>query len=183
VTYDAFVSYAKEDEAQARAFRKRLESARLRVFFAPLVFRQSEVDLHARLLETLADARVLVLLWSGHVGNSQWVSLESSIFVTLPERTGGETRRVIVIDFGGPRLPGWLRYDLALRPDQESELEALVRNPDSIATFARSNQSRQSPVDGVRTRATRALRLAYAALFDLPAWTAACRAPLLRLGP
>jgi hypothetical protein len=74
VTYDAFVSYAKEDEAQARAFCKRLESA--------------------------------------------WVSLESSIFVTLPERTGGETRRVIVIDFGGPRLPGWLRYDLALAHDR-----------------------------------------------------------------
>lgn len=154
------------------------------MFFAPLVFRERDTELHARLLAALQDSRMLVLLWSRYVSNSQWVSLETSIFATLPTPVSEQQdRAVIVIDLDGPRLPGWLRYHLVLRPDQESQLERLVHRPDSISEFTRDAVQGGSVGQRLRARIMRATRLGRSALFDLADWEAASRAPLFRLGP
>jgi TIR domain len=80
--YDVFISYAKEDERTASAFRERLETGGFRVFFAPQSLRESRTDLQSCLLGELRTSRNVLLLWSRFVDQSQWVALETSIYAT-----------------------------------------------------------------------------------------------------
>jgi TIR domain len=175
--YDIFISYAKEDESKAKSYATRLEHAGLKVFFAPQVLRETEDNLQARLLSEIDGSQFVLLIWSRWLENSQWVALEMSIYATKRLTVGSNGIRLVAIDFGGYRLPGWLPCDRVLSPDTDSSLEELFQSPDWKSDRNRDTANRHALLDSVRRFAS----LTRALLLETSSWVFTWREAIPRL--
>ncbi|HEV2961597.1 MAG TPA: toll/interleukin-1 receptor domain-containing protein [Candidatus Angelobacter sp.] len=81
--FDLFISYAKEDEPQARRLANLFhDQAGLRIYFAPRQLPTNESNPQALLISALKRSHGILLLWSQWIDKSEWVALEAAIFAT-----------------------------------------------------------------------------------------------------
>src|SRR5271168_2092508 len=109
--YGVFISYAKEDEVLAERLAGKFTDGGIPAFFAPLRLRADDNELHEKLLAAIKASRHVVLLWSPYVDKSEWVALETSIYATCRSSSERPGTDLVILDLGGPALPGWLPYD------------------------------------------------------------------------
>jgi len=179
MSYDIFISYAKEDEARAQFYALRFQKAGLKVFFAPQALRNTENNLQVRLLHEVGQARNVLLIWSRWLENSQWVALETSIYATKRLTDGNAAIRLVAVDFGGSQLPGWLPCDLVVNPKSDSSLEDLFRSGNWPSSNDLVFANQRSLLKRVRHFAllTRSL------LFEPSLWMSTWRKAIPRLNP
>jgi len=178
--FDVFISYAKEDEAEASRIAGQLGERGLRVFFAPQQFRGDESDAQERLHAALKRSRNILLLWSKWVDKSEWVAFETSVFAT--DRAilkNNHDQGLAILDLNGPPVPLWLPHDTILQSPTTEELARLFQTP-LWWSSTKHSPLRQSDSPGTLWNS---LSIAREVLFLLPAWNARVRRDLLRVGP
>jgi len=176
--FDVFISFAIEDLDAAQTFAEQLEGLGWRVFLATPGRRPGDRQAQQFLGENIKRSRNILLLWSQWVDKSEWVALEMSIVATDRATAAPDTKqRVVVVDYGGPLLPGWFRYDLACQARHVTDPESL------FATSSVVGADECPPRSLVRSRHSVRRIPAIAAIIDLGAWNDLSRAALLRVGP
>jgi hypothetical protein len=173
MSYDVFISYAKEDQEIARRYYNRLKQAGFAVFFGPESLPSEFADLHSELLAALRQSNAVLLLWTPYVDKSQWVAYEASIHATLRLTRDRPKCALILVDLDGPRTPAWLAVDVVVDRETEPHLEAILRKGES-------KRRRRLDVPG---RAGGWTGIARSVIFDHPSWKRRARIALPRLGP
>ncbi len=173
MSYDVFISYAKEDQEIARRYYDRLKQADFEVFFGPESLPGEFSDLHSELLAALRQSKVVLLLWTPYVDKSQWVAYEASIHATLRLMPDRPKCALILLDLGGPRTPSWLAVGAVVDPEMEPQLETILR----------TGEWEHRPRFDKRGRADGWTGVAWSVLFDHSSWIRRVRTALIRLGP
>jgi len=99
-TYDAFISYSRQDEPWAAKLESALAARGQRPYRDKNRLTAGE-EWDDQLVSAIADSRHLIVLWSDNAKDSQWVSMEMAYFETSRRDDTRNLRRHIHINLQG----------------------------------------------------------------------------------
>jgi TIR domain len=100
--YDVFISYAHADRDWAERVHASLRRSNpnVSIFFDSHSLRGGD-NWEAQISTSLENCRSLIVLWSDHAKDSEWVSRESYAFLALAKPKDNPIRRLIVVNLQG----------------------------------------------------------------------------------
>ncbi len=100
--YDVFISYGSEDRAYAERLSESIEelSPKHSCFFDAASLRAGD-DWETKIQSALETSRHLIVLWSDHAKQSDWVSRELYTFLLTAKPKVDATRRLIFLNLQG----------------------------------------------------------------------------------
>jgi TIR domain len=130
--HDVFISYGSEDRPYAMRLSESLKllAPAYAPFFDSASLRAGD-DWEDRIQRALESSRHLVVLWSDHAKNSDWVSRELYTFYATAKPKTNTTRRLIFVNLQG--------MNLAMRAFQQVNRPQLLANYPAIQSVTNEN--------------------------------------------